>query len=153
MKARLLYILILAACLAITSCSREKPMNIDPDTLNPEGTGQRDDQSTVDFSSELADDEPRFTSPGLSMRYNDGGIIVSRSDNGEAVTLKFVDLAEGNTVELSLNLSSPSQARLTVNDIEMPTAGCTVERDDPSGLWLNIAFPDKSHAVVMIPTL
>lgn len=152
MKARLLYILIFAAWLATASCSREKPMNIDPDTLNPEGTGQHD-QSAVDFSGELADDEPRFTIPGLSMRYNDGGIIVSRSDIGEAVTFKFVDLAEGNTVELSLNLSSPAQARMTVNDIEMPTAGCTVERDDPSGLWLNIAFPDKSHGVVMIPTL
>jgi hypothetical protein len=135
------------AMLAMSAChSNDEPEWI-KDVTNTEETD-------YDFSPELADSEARYVSSTLELRYNSGGVLVSRvADSGRSV-LRIVELATGRVVEFScadtVAEGELSDVVLTV-DGEAVTISQTIARKvNETGAWIEILAPGDKHYVLVI---
>ena len=144
--------LLTALSLTIAACSRNhREGPIDPDWIEEPGL-RPEDPEKFDFTPELSNDALRFTSNDLSLRYDDGGIIFSRSTSGN-VTVEIVELATGHSVSFSSEslwdegpLKAPS---LKINGSEIKITEASIEHINEKSAWIYIHAP-KNHIVLVI---
>ena len=141
--------LLMVLSLTIAACSRNhREGPIDPDWIEEPGL-RPDDPEKFDFTPELSNDALRFTSNDLSLRYDDGGIIFSRSN----VTVEIVELATGHSISFSSesrwNEGPLKASSLKINGSEIKIIDASIEHINEKSAWIYIHAP-KNHIVLVI---
>lgn len=138
---------------AIASCGRsdEAPTNsIFDNDINPP-------EAAYDFTPELADATTRYTSPALTLRYADGGVLVQKFAYDGRNVMRLVELASGVVVELSyvgaLAEGRLGDARLTVDAEAVAISAAYARRVDSTGAWIEILAPGDKHYVLVLTDL
>ena len=144
--------LLMVLSLTIAACSRNhREGPIDPDWIEEPGL-RPDDPEKFDFTPELSNDALRFTSNDLSLRYDDGGIIFSRSTSGN-VTVEIVELATGHSISFSSesrwNEGPLKASSLKINGSEIKIIDASIEHINENSAGIHI-HEHKNHIVLVI---
>lgn len=114
--------------------------------------GSDDDTTgnTYDFTPELQDKSTRFTSPELTIRYTEGGVIATLDNT--ASTLSLIDLTTNHRVDLTITElhEGPVNATLAIDSkVRTDISGITVERLTADAIWISITHADANHSVLV----
>lgn len=142
--SRTVHILILAIILA--GCSST------PEPKRGQLPGSDDDtpDTTYDFTPELQDKSTRFTSPDLTIRYADGGVIATLDNTSS--TLSLIDLTTNHRVDLTIPELHEGTVNATLaidSSVRTDVSGITVERLTSDAIWISITHADDSHSVLV----
>lgn len=120
----------------VTACSAEPP---EP-SGRPGGSGNQEPEpvSPPDYSHIVADPRLRCESTHLSLFFDDGGVIYSRSQSSH----RFVDLSSGNSARFD-----SSTPELSINNEPVAIESYSVIRDSIGLQWIVIQ-PDTIIFVV-----
>ncbi len=145
-----------AVLLCLASCSRDKTMYDDPDTLNPDG-GHHSSMPSYTFEPELSDDRCRFVSPDIELYYDNGGILFCRDQEDGRTVYRAVDLQTGSEVLFSMPAGAIKgpviSPELAIDGKVVVLSSATVERIEKSGVWIDILTPDNKHSVLVVSGL
>lgn len=134
-----------SACLG--ACSKKDDPPYFPQEL-PGHTAE----SGYDFTPELADATTRFVSSDLTLRYNDGGVLVQREAGDVSTVLRFVELATGREVEFAcsgdIKEGDIIAPRLSVDRNIVDIVSACAHRVDKTGTWIGILAPGRKHMVL-----
>lgn len=115
-----------------------------------------DIDDSYDFSAELSDSCTRFTSPELTIRYDNApGVMAARHTDG---LIELRDLGNGNVVNFNPDGDKEGElptATLTINGVATPLESCTLQRRCENGdRWYSMRRHGcETHAVLVVTDL
>ncbi|MCM1076551.1 MAG: hypothetical protein NC411_04240 [Bacteroides sp.] len=109
---------------------------------------------TIDFVKELNDNVARYSGHGVTMRLDDGGVLVKVFPDGRS---EFIDLDGGTRVGFMPGAMREDSicpaATLTVNGkaAEILTAG--MRRKSSVAIWYHVTDKDEREHLVVVPAM
>ena len=114
-------------------------------------SGGTDENDKYDFSAELSDKTTRFVSPGLSLRYDDCGVLIAMDNQHiTMVSLDMGDVVEFRYSGVLLEGANVENAQLSVNGKIVNLQSARVEKLSQEGLWLNLKMSTGSYIVMVV---
>ena len=93
-------------------------------------------------SAELADYSMRISSPMLTLRYDDGGILFSLDDDGKISAVRLSD-----DCRFEFDPAAPS---LRVNGSTIPLACATLAKENNGCRWYRLTSPDSPAPIYIV---
>lgn len=107
-----------------------------------------------DFKKELSDASIRFIDKSHTMRYDDGGIMLTYNDGVDTDFVSLLDLETGSEIKLlwkgALHKGKLQEAVLYIDGVECRQSEIIVEQNNTKGVWINVQTPDGDRAVMVI---
>lgn len=152
MKFMNAYLLTAITAIALAGCSKSGSTDTGlPD--NPGITTTDPNDSDFDFAPELADPATRYVSEELTLRYDSGGIMVTRT----ASSIRFVDLGGGGDVLISSGTPFQTGFMTNVTIVEngkpLPIKSFKTERLSTTQIYLNILTADNRRIIAAVTDL
>lgn len=125
-------IITLLITLLLTSCSHNE------NPVPPVRPGVAEETE----SPELSDNSMRIYSPLLTMRYDDGGILFSRDDDG---TVSAVRLSDDCRFEFD-----PSKPSLRINGATIPLTSAELAKETDGCRWYRLLTYDSKEPTYIV---
>ena len=152
----LLYLILAIALLGLQGCGHDSPTSRGIESPLPGGDAPGGNRPgldpTTDLNRELADDIWRLTGPGVSMRYDRGGMLFTSMPDG---TVKIIDLDGSSTAEILPGTEGAegcmSGTKLTVNGKEIALTSMRKLKQGKERIWLTATDADEHQWIMVIP--
>lgn len=131
------YILSVIVAIALSACNHQND-DIGWKLRNPEEEAKEEI---------ITDSSTRFVSKNVAMRYDDGGILVNKSDS----EIKFASLITGEEIILTYNDGDyTDNAKLKINGNEAPIKSIEVLREEKTDVWIRVITDDRDSVSIVV---
>ncbi len=143
---------LIALAIAVSSCGNDgSGRERDPKPVPP-GNGRPDVTEVDDFSSELADGVLRYSGPSMTLRYDRGGVLVSRDDNGRYGIVDLDGAAEISFTYSGIGADSMLiSPELMIGEYALRDASVKMMGRAENRIWLKIIDSDSAIHVMVLP--